>query len=139
MIKGSSLVKAEEGKQSFTTTFMQRLGPSMLSSLLISTLLYPFDTLKRCAQVNGGKGQLLLYRNNSEVYSKFVANHGFLGLYRGVHLFALNELVTAFIYVNAYEALSPHTFGIEWENFDKLFIYLRQIVAQYNYPILILI
>jgi hypothetical protein len=54
------LVKRTQGK-SDESTFMTRIGCSMLSGALISTLLYPLDTIKRCAQLNGARGNLNLY------------------------------------------------------------------------------
>ena len=36
--------------------FTQRVGASFVSAMLLSIILYPFDTFKRNAQLNGGLG-----------------------------------------------------------------------------------
>jgi hypothetical protein len=43
------LVKRMSPHSEGESTFMTRIGSSMLSGALISTLLYPLDTIKRCA------------------------------------------------------------------------------------------
>jgi len=54
-------------------TFMTRIGSSMISGALISTLLYPLDTIKRCAQLNGGRGSLHLYPTPLDAITKIPA------------------------------------------------------------------
>lgn len=59
MIKNTSFMKqanTTSDSSSLLNTFMQRLGPSMISSLALSMVLYPLDTLKRSMQLNGGRG-----------------------------------------------------------------------------------
>jgi hypothetical protein len=51
-----TLKKRTSGEEGWLSNFNQRVGASFLSSMLISLLLYPLDTIKRCLQLNGGRG-----------------------------------------------------------------------------------
>eukprot|EP00347_Sterkiella_histriomuscorum_P022625 403337776 len=115
MIKRSSLVRTKDENEQvgLFKTFMQRLGPSMISSLLISSIIFPLDTMKRCIQMNGGRGQLLLYKGVQDVMTKLPQQQGSASLYRGVHIFFINELIMAFAYISIYEAMGPKGFGVE--------------------------
>lgn len=55
---------------SYTDRFMQRIGAAMLSGTLISALVYPFDTLKRISQMNGGRSASKLYKTDLELLLK---------------------------------------------------------------------
>jgi hypothetical protein len=98
------LLKSRKVEESsgYLSTFWDRLGPSFMSSLIISVILYPFDTVKRCLQLNGGRGQMSLYRGAPDAFSKIFANYGFSAFYRGVHIFAIKELIQAFAYISVY-------------------------------------
>jgi hypothetical protein len=98
---------------SWLSNFNQRVGASFLSSMVISLLLYPLDTMKRCQQLNGGRGQLVLYRGILDGFQKLASQQGGLpAFYRGVHLFFAKELICAFAQVSIYETLSPASFGL---------------------------
>lgn len=45
----------------FVIKFMIRFGASSLAIAAAQTVLYPFDTIKRCLQLNGSKGHKSLY------------------------------------------------------------------------------
>lgn len=92
--------------------FSQRLGASFASSMAMSLLLYPLDTMKRCQQLNGGRGQLMLYRGLLDGFQKLHSQQGFGAFYRGVSLFFVKEVICAFAQVSVYEALSPAQFGL---------------------------
>jgi hypothetical protein len=64
-------------------------------------------------QLNGGRGQLVLYKNMGDAFSKIIASQGVAGLFRGVHVFFTLEIISAFMQVSLYEAMQPHKFGIE--------------------------
>ncbi|CDW80725.1 adp atp translocase 3 [Stylonychia lemnae] len=114
LLKRNKVFQSKEGEiNSLASNFLQRLGPSMISSLLISMILYPMDTMKRCLQLNGGRGQLILYKGFGDATSKFLQSQGPAGLYRGIHLYFINELVMAFTYISIYEAMGPKNFGLE--------------------------
>ena len=94
--------------------FNQRVGASFVSSMLISLILYPLDTMKRCLQLNGGRGQHVLYRSAFEVFTKLPNQQGGVtALYRGVHLFFVKELICAFAQASIYESLNPTSFGLQ--------------------------
>lgn len=78
---------------SFLGKFWTKLGPSVTTSLAISLLLYPLDTVKRCMQLNGGRGQLSNYKSYADCFKKLSASQGIAGFYRGAHLFFLKELI----------------------------------------------
>lgn len=106
--------KTEGSQGGFMSNFNQRVGASFLSSMLISLMLYPLDTMKRCLQLNGGRGQLVLYRGLGDAFSKFFTQQGGItAFYRGVHLFFIKELVCAFAQVSIYESLNPTSFGLQ--------------------------
>jgi hypothetical protein len=61
---------APGSQKSWLDNFNQRVGASFASSILMSLLLYPLDTMKRCQQLNGGRGQLILYKGIGDGFSK---------------------------------------------------------------------
>jgi len=54
-----------------------------------------------------------LYKNSSECLTKLVETQGVMGLYRGVHLYFVKELLIAFTMVTLYEAMNPKVFALE--------------------------
>jgi hypothetical protein len=56
--------KMEPTDDSEFAKFQQRMGTAMLSSLLMTTFLYPLDTLKKTMQTNGGRGFHNSYTTN---------------------------------------------------------------------------
>jgi hypothetical protein len=66
------------------------LGASVTTGLILSTVLYPLDTMKKCMQLNGSRGQLSLYNGYIESFLKLPSSLGFSGLYRGVHVFCIS-------------------------------------------------
>lgn len=98
----------------FFANFNQRVGASLLSSISLSILLYPLDTVKRCMQLNGGRGQLMIYRGIAEGFSKLYSQQGGItAFYRGAHLFFVKELICAFAQVSLFEVLSPKGYGLQ--------------------------
>lgn len=81
--------------------FTQRVGAAMFSGLICGTLLYPFDTAKRCTQLNGGRGFNTLYKNSFECLAKL----GPRNLYRGVHLYVLTTGLASFVQFSFYDWL----------------------------------
>lgn len=59
LVKSNS--KLIEGENKMVKEFNQKLGIALLSSLVMSTLLYPLDTVKRNLQLNGARGHYTLY------------------------------------------------------------------------------
>ena len=86
-------------------SFKQKLGLSFAASTVISLLLYPLDTAKRCMQLNGARGHLNPYKTSIECLRSLVGTHGVVGLYRGVHLYVLRETMTALAHLQIYESL----------------------------------
>jgi hypothetical protein len=76
--------------------FQRVLGASMLSSTLVSLLIYPLDTLKKTAQTNGGRGFMGNFSSSWDVCTKLPGQLGLMGMYRGAHLYFLSNLVSAF-------------------------------------------
>lgn len=56
MVKWSSNKAGLDNPDGALGTFSQRLGAAFVSGTLLSCLLYPLDTFKRNAQLNGGIG-----------------------------------------------------------------------------------
>jgi len=71
----------------------------MLSSLMISLVLYPFDTVKRCMQLNGVRSFNAPYSGVLDVIKKL----GPVSMYRGMHLFVMKEFLTAFAQLTIYD------------------------------------
>lgn len=64
----------------FATKILTIFGGSILTTLLASSLVYPFDTIKKKLQVNGAFGFQQKYANGKEC---IVANlRDFMNLYR---------------------------------------------------------
>ena len=99
--------------QTLTGQFASKLGPSLISSLLLSLVLYPFDTMKRCLQLNGGRGQSMLYRGFVDGFKKFYSAQGLRAFYRGAGVFFGKELLQGLVIFSIYESLNPKAFGIE--------------------------
>lgn len=69
-------------------SFMQRVGASLLSGTMLACLLYPLDTFKRCAQLNGSIGYRQAFNNTYECTQYvFKQSKGNLGLYKGCSTF----------------------------------------------------
>ena len=62
----------------------------MISGTLISLLLYPLDTMKRAAQLDGGLGFKKLYSGPLQLVQQLPKDIGFTGLYRGASMFTLS-------------------------------------------------
>jgi hypothetical protein len=58
--------------------------------------IYPLDTVKRCLQMNGAVGHHDKYKGTIDCMTQIVKQGGPKALYRGVHLFALKEMLVAF-------------------------------------------
>lgn len=84
------------GYESHFERFLHRLGLSMLSGTLISVLIYPLDTLKRIAQMNGGRVGTKLYKSDLEIASKAMKDIGVKNLYRGLGPFVLSQVLLAY-------------------------------------------
>ena len=84
---------------------MRKIGYSFATSFLLSLLLYPIDTSKRIIQMNGARGSHLKYNDQMEFLRETMAKKQFGSLYRGVHLFAVKEVLIAFTQYSLFEAL----------------------------------
>ena len=93
------------GSNGMLSNIYSKIGVSLASSLVLSLILYPLDTAKRCMQLNGARGHHKLYESSFDCLSKLMRTGGLPTLYRGVHLFALKELLTAFAQVSLYDAV----------------------------------
>lgn len=85
--------------------FIEKIGVSLLSSVTLSLLLYPFDTAKRCMQLNGVRGHSKAYQGSFDVFRKLMKAGGATALYRGCHLYVLREFLTAFAQLSIYDGL----------------------------------
>lgn len=54
--------KLVEGENKMVKEFNQKLGISLMASLVISSIIYPFDTIKRNMQLNGARGHYTQYK-----------------------------------------------------------------------------
>jgi hypothetical protein len=72
----------------FVIKFLIRFGASTLAIAAAQTVLYPFDTIKRCLQLNGSKGHKSLYNKGVIDCAKQL---GLRGCYAG---FGLNLVKT---------------------------------------------
>jgi len=48
------------------TDLMDRIGVSLLASVSLSLIFYPFDTIKRCLQLDGTKGFKSQYKGSMD-------------------------------------------------------------------------
>ncbi len=91
--------------------FMERIGTALSASMISGLLLYPLDTAKRCAQLNGGRGSLTLYNSIPDLFRNLMGK-GIGTFYRGVHLYLLKTLIMSYLYVSMYEVVRT-PFGLE--------------------------
>lgn len=83
MVKNTFMRKND----SYLQKFWERVGPAFISSLLISSLLYPLDTLKRNMQLNESRGYVIQYKNVFDCILKLRQHYGIGGFYRGMWIF----------------------------------------------------
>lgn len=72
----SDKVQAVMNSNGMLSNFNAKIGVSLLSSLIMSFLIYPLDTAKRCMQLNGAKGHYNLYKGSVDCIQKIVAQGG---------------------------------------------------------------
>jgi len=84
----------------------QKIGAAATSGLLISGMLYPLDTIKRCMQLNGSRGQLNLYSTTQEGIMTLPGKLGVNGLYRGVGVFCLAQTLKAYGQMTIYDFIT---------------------------------
>lgn len=89
----------------YVGAFFDKIGVALLSSVVLSMILYPFDTAKRCLQLNGVRGYSRAYAGSRDVFVKLVQAGGVRALYRGCHLYLLREFLTAFAQLSIYDGL----------------------------------
>lgn len=92
---------------------MDRVGYSLLSGLLVSSLLYPFDTAKRSMQMNGGRGSLNSYKSSIECLFKLPKQIGLKGMYRGYPLYLTSSVLLAFAQFTVYDYLRSDKLKID--------------------------
>jgi hypothetical protein len=76
--------------------FSQRLGTSMVAGSLVTLLVYPLDTIKKTAQLSGGRGYMNTYNKLPELMVRLPQHLGFKGMYRGWHLFLLSSVISSY-------------------------------------------
>jgi len=77
----SSAEKASYGSYS-VKEFCRVLGYTSLLSLLTSPFVYPFDTMLRQVQVNGGRGYNNKFDSGIELMKSLIMNRNIKGMYR---------------------------------------------------------
>jgi len=92
----SDSVKGTMESTGFTSNLYQKVGVSLFSSLIMSSILYPLDTAKRCMQLNGARGHFNTYKGPIDCFMGLLKTGGASCLYRGVHLFLIKEMLSAF-------------------------------------------
>ena len=53
-------------QRDMVTDLMDRIGVSLLASVSLSLIFYPFDTIKRCLQLDGTKGFKSQYKGSMD-------------------------------------------------------------------------
>lgn len=76
--------------------FSAKIGSALISGLLVTTLLYPLDTVKRSLQTNGGRGFLSIYSGSIDCAQKIAKQGGLKQFYRGAHLCLLTSIISAY-------------------------------------------
>ena len=68
----------------FVAKYLQRFGACTLSLLVAQTIFYPFDTVKRCLQLNGSTAHKNPYSGSTrDCLSQLFKDQGIRGLYQG--------------------------------------------------------
>lgn len=90
----------------FLKDFNKKLGVSFLCSMTVSALIYPLDTVKRNLQLNGARNYSTVYSSSLDCFKHIMSQQGGLrAMYRGVHVFALREMLTAFAQLGLYDLI----------------------------------
>lgn len=79
-----------------------KIGVSMLTSLIMSVFLYPLDTAKRCMQLNGARGHFSHYKGSLDCLRQVALTGGASMWYRGVHIYAIKEFMVAMAQLTLY-------------------------------------
>ena len=116
----------------FAEKFLYRFGAGTLSLLIAQTIMYPFDTVKRCLQLNGSLGHKTLYKGGIlECFSTLAKTQGlFKGLYAG---FLLNMVrcaplcVLQFLMFQSFRSLSQPK-----REFSNPFLKTKEERLKYN-------
>lgn len=86
--------------------FTQRVGASLITAILLSAVLYPLDTFKRNAQLNGGMGYRQAFTNFVDCTDYvFKEQRGNAGLYRGCSTFFVSQIFIALFQFSAYDMM----------------------------------
>lgn len=86
-IQGSSSQEENKQAKSFSfKEFFRVLGYTSALALLASPLVYPFDTLLRQVQVNGGHGYANKFESGVEAIKSLIVKRNVKGMYRYVLL-----------------------------------------------------
>jgi len=102
----STVKKVMPKDDSYLGRFSQRLGSSMVAGTLMTLIVYPLDTMKKTAQVNGGRGFLNNYSKLPELAVRLPQNLGLRGMYRGWHLFLLTSVISSYTQFTVYDWLA---------------------------------
>ena len=78
----------------------------MVAGTLMTLIVYPLDTMKKTAQVNGGRGFLNNYSKLPELAVRLPQNLGLRGMYRGWHLFLLTSVISSYTQFAVYDLLA---------------------------------
>lgn len=90
----------------FIIKFLQRFGASTLSLLIAQSVLYPFDTVKRCLQLNGSLGHKTLYTGSiTNCFSTLYKDHGLKGLYGGFSVNLIRCLPLSMVHYMVFQSL----------------------------------
>ena len=93
--------------------FMQRVGASLISGSILAVCLYPFDTFKRNAQLNGGLGYRQAFTDTGSCADYcFKELKGTSGLYRGASTFFVGQVLIAFFQFTTFDAINSSVTGL---------------------------
>lgn len=84
----------------------------MLSGTLISIVTYPIDTLKRIAQLNGGRAALKLYKSDVEIAMR-ARELGLSSMYRGIGPYTLSQILMSYTMFWAFEMFNFGSLGLK--------------------------
>ena len=83
--------------------FVQRMSVGLVSGSLVTLLVYPFDTIKKCMQTNGGRGFFNQYTSPIDAFNVIRQKQGTGALYRGAHLYLMSSVISSVTQFTVYD------------------------------------
>ena len=88
---------------------LAQIGASTLSAMIVLSIVYPLDTIKRCKQVIGTRGYSSINDSLSTTLNSIYNAFGVRGFYRGIHLALIKTFPAVYVQFLIYDYIKKMT------------------------------